>query len=159
MGIIYKNGNIYSGSNTVALTQADYDALSQVEKENGTIYFIADGTNVPTIQIIDDEIETIPITCTSVSGGTLTCTAQRYGKVLYLYFIGVNSAAASTGTNPITATFNGPTLTGPIMCMGYYGGTTIIIQVTAANQIYVRTIGATLAANSNFACIGVGFCN
>ena len=44
MGVIIKNGIQYSGgNNSVVLTQAEYDALSEAEKKNGKIYFISDG--------------------------------------------------------------------------------------------------------------------
>lgn len=46
MGKIIKNGIIYSGNNTMAVTQEEYDTLTQAQKENGTIYFITNG--VPT---------------------------------------------------------------------------------------------------------------
>jgi hypothetical protein len=36
-----KNGIVY-GSNAVSLTQAQYDALSTAEKNNGTVYYIYD---------------------------------------------------------------------------------------------------------------------
>ena len=45
MGTIYKDGINYSGggnTNSVALTQAEYDALSEAEKNSDTVYFITD---------------------------------------------------------------------------------------------------------------------
>ena len=54
---IIKNGRTYgggggsslSGDNSIVLTQAQYDALSTAEQNNGTIYFITDGiANYPT---------------------------------------------------------------------------------------------------------------
>ncbi len=48
MPVLVKNGKIY-GDHSVTLTQAQYDALSTTEKNNGTVYYITDGTaNYPT---------------------------------------------------------------------------------------------------------------
>lgn len=44
-GISYGSNGSESDTPHVALTQAEYDALSQSEKENGTIYFITDATS------------------------------------------------------------------------------------------------------------------
>lgn len=46
MGKIMKNGVVYSGNNTVEVTQQEYDTLTQAQKENGSIYFVTDG--IPT---------------------------------------------------------------------------------------------------------------
>ena len=46
MGTIYKNGIEYGVGNFMAvrnLTQAEYNALTTAEKNDGTIYFISDG--------------------------------------------------------------------------------------------------------------------
>lgn len=47
MGMIYKKGVPYSGGiggdNSITLTQAEYDALSKEEKNNGTVYYVTDG--------------------------------------------------------------------------------------------------------------------
>lgn len=54
MGTIYKNGIEYGVGNFMAvrnLTQAEYDALTTAEKNDGTIYFISNG--IPQNQIID----------------------------------------------------------------------------------------------------------
>ena len=47
MGTIYKDGINYSGggsgnTNSIALTQAEYDALSEAEKNSDIVYFITD---------------------------------------------------------------------------------------------------------------------
>ena len=45
MPYIIKNGKTYTG-NSVTLTQAQYDALSEAEKNNGTVYYIYDSDAV-----------------------------------------------------------------------------------------------------------------
>ena len=45
MPYIIKNGKTYTG-NSVTLTQAQYDALSEAEKNNGVAYYIYDSDTV-----------------------------------------------------------------------------------------------------------------
>lgn len=45
MPYIIKNGIAYAG-NAVTITQAQYDALSEAEKKNGTVYYIYDSDEV-----------------------------------------------------------------------------------------------------------------
>lgn len=56
MGTEY--GNTGSGSSAIQLTQAEYDALTQEEKENGTIYFVATTTSqlIPRVSGTDSAI-------------------------------------------------------------------------------------------------------
>lgn len=44
MGVIMKRGINYTGSEGIELTQAEYDALSTEEKNNGTTYFVTDSS-------------------------------------------------------------------------------------------------------------------
>lgn len=46
MPIIIKNGKTY-GDRSVSLTQAEYNALSETEKTNGTVYYIYDVNATP----------------------------------------------------------------------------------------------------------------
>lgn len=46
MAVIIKNGKTY-GDRSVSLTQAEYNALSETEKNNGTVYYIYDVNAVP----------------------------------------------------------------------------------------------------------------
>lgn len=54
-GISYGSNGSESDTPHVALTQTEYDALSQSEKENGTIYFITDGASIGGIDYIIDQ--------------------------------------------------------------------------------------------------------
>lgn len=45
MGVIMKRGINYTGSEGIELTQAEYDALSTEEKNNGTTYFVTDSVH------------------------------------------------------------------------------------------------------------------
>ena len=68
MGLIIKNGIKYFGDNTVQLTQAQYDALSQAEKLNGTTYYITDGQNITTASVVTYDNTASGLTATNVQG-------------------------------------------------------------------------------------------
>ena len=68
MGLIIKNGIRYFGDNSVELTQAQYDALSQEEKLNGTTYYITDGQNITTASAVSYNNTASGLTATDVQG-------------------------------------------------------------------------------------------
>ena len=85
-----KNGIIYSG-NAVTLTQAQYDALTTAEKNNGTVYYIydsdamieaqevgLDGGNVETLAGSVATFETSPSTAVHAEGEYILYQAQLY---------------------------------------------------------------------------------
>lgn len=85
-----KNGIIYSG-NAVTLTQAQYDALTTAEKNNGTVYYIydsdamieaqevgLDGGNVETLAGSVATFETSPSTAVHAEGEYILYNAQLY---------------------------------------------------------------------------------
>lgn len=115
-----KNGIVY-GSNAVSLTQAQYDALSTAEKNNGTVYYIydsddavfdaedvglADGGNVQTLAGSVAVIETSPATATHAVGDYIVWNGQLY-EVITAIAVG---ETLTVGTN-ITATTVGSELT------------------------------------------------
>ena len=66
MGLIIKNGIKYVGDNSVELTQAQYDALPQAEKLNGTTYYITDGQNITTASAVTYDNTASGMTATDV---------------------------------------------------------------------------------------------
>ena len=85
-----KNGIVY-GSNAVSLTQAQYDALSTAEKNNGTVYYIYDSDAVldasevslgsGTVEDLAGSvavIETSPATATHAVGDYIVWNGQLY---------------------------------------------------------------------------------
>lgn len=85
-----KNGIIYSG-NAVTLTQAQYDALTTAEKNNGTVYYIydsdamieaqevgLDGGNVETLAGSVATFESSPSTAVHDEGEYILYQAQLY---------------------------------------------------------------------------------
>lgn len=82
MGTIYKNGIEYGVGNFMAtrnLTQAEYNALTTAEKNDGTIYFISDG--IPTLRqevdyVVDEGIDGI-WTYRKWASGIAECWGQK----------------------------------------------------------------------------------
>ena len=70
MGVIMKRGINYTGSEGIELTQAEYDALSTEEKNNGTTYFVTDGAGTDEGVIYKNSI--------SYAGGGGTITVDNY---------------------------------------------------------------------------------
>ena len=102
-----------SGGNTnsVELTQAEYDALTTEEKNNGTIYFITDGT--PSNLIVNDSV---PIGAIQAYGGAtapagwLMCDGSAVSRSAYseLYV----AIGTTFGEGDGSTTFNLPDLRG-----------------------------------------------
>ena len=71
---IYLTPSDGSGGNTnsVELTQAEYDALTTEEKNNGTIYFITDGDPTPTLlaDIFVSKVQPMVAFDTTATSGT-----------------------------------------------------------------------------------------
>jgi hypothetical protein len=87
MGLIIKNGIKYFGDNTVELTQAQYDALSQAEKLNGTTYYITDGQNITTASAVSYNNTTSGLTATNVQSAIdsiIKDLLKDYVKVKYV---------------------------------------------------------------------------
>ena len=113
-----KNGIVY-GSNAVSLTQAQYDALSTAEKNNGTVYYIYDSDAVldasdvslgsGTVEGLAGSvavIETSPTTATHAVGSYIVYNGQLY-EVTVAIAVG---ETLTVGTN-ISATTVGAELT------------------------------------------------
>lgn len=81
MPTIYRNSSQYSGFGNgeyVSLTQAEYDALSEAEKDNGNIYFITDGVDSTEAIIGSEELHTQSDTIT----GAINELNDRTGQVI-----------------------------------------------------------------------------
>lgn len=134
MPYIIKNGKTYTG-NSVTLTQAQYDALSEVEKNNGTVYYIYDSDTVldasdvaldnGTVEDLAGSvatIETSPATAIHAVGDFILWNGQLYtvtsaiavGETLT---VGSNITATSAGSE-ITELKSGLTFT-PTLRSGF----------------------------------------
>lgn len=114
MGIIYKNSVQYSGmiaekggSDDRELTQAEYDALSEAEKMNGTTYYITDASNrqndvySTTEQAIGTWIDGKTIYRKTIDFGTLpnsTTKSVAHGISGISQVIKISGTAVSGGT-------------------------------------------------------------
>ena len=115
-----KNGIIYSG-NAVTLTQAEYDALTEAEKKNGTVYYISDSSAVMDASDVGIDgggnlqdlvgsvatIETSPATAIHAVGDYIVYNGQLY-EVTAAIAVG---ETLTVGTN-ISATTVGSELSG-----------------------------------------------
>lgn len=123
MPTLFKNGKNYSGT-SVSLTQAEYDALSTTEKNNGTVYFITDSDAVldasdvalgsGTVETLAGSIATIetsPATANHAVGEYIVYNGQLYKVTATIIAgqslaVGANIVAVSVADNftwqPIT---------------------------------------------------------
>lgn len=133
-----KNGIVY-GSNAVSLTQAQYDALSTAEKNNGTVYYIYDSEAVldasdvslgsGTVEDLAGSvavIETSPTTATHAVGSYLVYNGQLY-KVTSAISAG---ATLTPGTNISAVSVGG--------------------ELTSLNNDLTNLTSSTLATNSGW---------
>lgn len=121
MPYIHKSGkqfgladiSITTGVQCREVTQAQYDALSATEKNNGTVYFITDGT--PDNLYISD---TIPIGAIQAYGGTeapngwLMCDGSAVNRIVYRDLFAV--IGITYGEGDTVTTFNLPNLKGRV---------------------------------------------
>lgn len=84
MGLIIKNGIKYFGDNTVQLTQAQYDALSQAEKLNGTTYYITDGQNITTASAVSYNNTASGMTATDVQSAIDEVSNRSFTQTLLI---------------------------------------------------------------------------
>ena len=105
------NIEIQGGGEHVELTQAEYDALSQAEKENGTVYYIPDGQ--PENYIVNDSV---PIGAIQAYGGEtapagwLICDGSTVSRTGYSELFSAIGTAFGEGDG--STTFNLPDLRG-----------------------------------------------
>ena len=105
------NIEIQGSGEHVELTQAEYDALSQAEKENGTVYYIPDGQ--PENYIVNDSV---PIGAIQAYGGEtapagwLICDGSAVSRTGYSELFSAIGTAFGEGDG--STTFNLPDLRG-----------------------------------------------
>lgn len=137
MGKIMKNGVVYSGNNTVEVTQQEYDTLTQAQKENGTIYFVTDG--VPTQA---DYSETSYSTTSLNHLETASVTVYKRGKYGIVYIGAKNtSSALAVGSTAAFTIQNFPETVAYSNGIGFSGGTGIIGRVSPNGDVALRVIG------------------
>lgn len=152
MPYIYKSGlqfginetNIYGGASYVELTQAEYDALSDVEKHNGQIYFITDGNY--DFLIVNDSVPVGSIQAyggVTAPSGWLICDGRAVSRIDYKELF--QAIGTSFGAGDGSTTFNIPDLRGRITI-----GNGLGTASDAVNRIIGQTGGSekiTLSVN------------
>lgn len=110
--VLLRNGGGGSGNtNSVALTQAEYDALTTEEKNNGTIYFITNG--VPDNLIVNDSVPIGAIQAyagTTTPTGWLICDGSAVSRTTYSELF--EAIGTTYGSGDESTTFNLPDLRG-----------------------------------------------
>ena len=167
MSYIIKNGIAYAG-NAVTVTQAQYDALSEAEKKNGTVYYIYDsdalldasdvsydntssGLSAANTQAAIDEIssdvESLNNGLTTLSNAFIAAEFnwRSYATIQAALTANASTLFAKTGTHVLTAITNGgaPHILVLIsMRSGYIGG---VHQsyTSAPERIYSTDNGST----------------
>lgn len=114
-GVLYgSGGSDDSGENHRELTQAEYNALSEAEKKDGTVYFITDG--VSDTVFVDDPN---PIGAIQAYGGStapygwLICDGRAVSRTTYSELFAVIGTTYGSGDG--TSTFNLPDLKGRVI--------------------------------------------
>lgn len=177
---IMKGGIAYnSTANMVALTQAEYNALSTAQKNNGNFYFITDADpSYFSAENIDYDNASSGLTATNVQTAIDEVNTE------------VNSKASTNWINQYTASYGNPakiplgTNYGSVMiigCVQAIGGVAILIKITTGsisstidmytgntfsnanltiaytNQQLVLTQNSSVSGNSIFIATKVGF--
>ena len=162
-----KNGIVY-GSNAVSLTQAQYDALSTAEKNNGTVYYIYDSEAVldasdvslgsGTVEDLAGSvavIETSPATATHAVGDYIVWNGKLYevttaiavGETLT---VGTNISATTVGEELSTLTHDAVS-SAPLAANGTYQIPTEVLNHKLVIIIFRRYghIGSTVFLSDN----------
>lgn len=103
-----------SGSDHIELTQAEYDALTQEEKNNGSVYFITDG--IPKTMIVNDSVPIGAIQSyagASAPSGWLICDGSAVSRTTYSELF--EAIGTRYGSGDGSTTFNVPDLRGKVM--------------------------------------------
>ena len=163
MPTLIKNGKNYSGT-SVSLTQAEYDALTETQKNDGTVYFITDSNAVLDASdvsvgsgTVEDSIgsiaviETSPATSSHAVGTYLVYNGKLYKITSAIsaneqLVVGTNIVATTVGNELDLQT---PTVTNS----GRFSTTNIIAYKIGKVLIIGGYFSNTSAANGNVATI------
>ena len=158
MPYIIKNGKTYTG-NSVTLTQAQYDALSEAEKNNGTAYYIYDsdavldasdvGLGEGTVEDLAGSvatIETSPTVTNHVVGEHILWNGQ-----LYEVISAIGAGADLTVNTNISATSVGEELSslknGLIGFPNYSDVIASAVTINSGTAVYTATRKCILLLN------------
>lgn len=146
MGTIYKNGIEYGVGNFMAvrnLTQAEYNALTTAEKNDGTIYFISDG--IPQNQGIksSDLIGTTYKAAWTATSSSATSTKVTASLTLPagVYIITIKTPVMSSIDLPLGLNISSGQ--DDISCFRSQDMRTFVKTLTTATTIYVDTAFST----------------
>lgn len=136
MGLIIKNGIKYVGDNSVELTQAQYDALPQAEKLNGTTYYITDGQNITTASAVTYDNTASGMTATDVQAAIDEVNGKGIGDI-----DDVNLSSPAKGD---VLAFDGTNWVNFDLGALESASTASANPITCANSIYTECVHLTL---------------
>lgn len=169
-----KNGIIYSG-NAVTLTQAEYDALTEAEKKNGTVYYISDSSAVMDASDVGIDgggnlqdlvgsvatIETSPATAIHAVGDYIVYNGQLYEVTAAIavgetFTAGTNVEATTVGdqlselNSGLTVQFpsTGWATTETVNGTTYYTQTISVTSVSGKPIVGITPISGTLPTSA-----------
>lgn len=101
MPTIIKNGRNYSGT-SVSLTQAEYDALPEVTKMNGTTYFITDSEvvlNAEDVALDEGNLNDLAGSVATIETSPATANHEVGEYILWNGVVYIVTSAIATGEN------------------------------------------------------------
>lgn len=142
------NGNLnIEGVPHVDLTQAQYDALTSAEKNNGTIYFITDGSSSGGNSFTPYSVETYTVSAGDVGTIHENTYLYKFGQVVVL---NIRVASLPSGVSGEQIIANIPVAIAPentiIQYPGMFGSSST--SQSPPGYVFVKADG-TVGANSN----------
>lgn len=139
MPTLFKNGKNYSGT-SVSLTQAEYDALTETQKNDGTVYFITDSDAVldaSDVALGSGTVETLAGSIATIETSPATANHSVGEYIVYngqLYKVTTAITAGTTLTGKISAVSVGEQLS-EALAVGYTEATTLSGMTASLNQL------------------------
>lgn len=143
---------MYAGNNVLYFGRLDGDASDPYAK----VYTLtsSDVWSSTSKQLVVNEVTTATPSITTSTGTLISANIARMGKMRSLNLAVKRSTVTSAGSNIYAGTINKAsdrpaTL---VNAAGYYGSAAAILQISAAGNITVRVIGASIEANGATYC-------
>ena len=156
MPYIIKNGIAYAG-NAVTVTQAQYDALSEAEKKNGTVYYIYDSDALLDASDVSYDNSSSGLSATNVQVAVDEVKNGLSNKIKYIDIdlAGKAVTRADSGWYYANVTVSLPTGAKlfAVATLGTWDANTFYAIDGSTNGISVRSsVSKTLSANSKARC-------
>lgn len=151
MPTLFKNGKNYSGT-SVSLTQAEYDALTETQKNDGTVYFITDSDAVldaSDVALGSGTVETLAGSIATIEKSPATANHSVGEYIVYngqLYKVTTAITAGTTLTGKISAVSVGDEINS---LNSYSSGTNGSVRYRKSGRIVDITIASSAISDYN----------